>query len=469
MKFLALGDTADVAASCHFLEIGGTGLVLDAGTDPRREGPDALPKFEWVRDRAQSYVDHALVTHAHHDHMGSLPVLVEEFPHVMAHMTDATRQLLEFLLPASARLQKKRYEQGETSHEPLFTEDDLHFQSHVYLTHELEEDFDLTGMQGEVPVTGRFYSAGHILGSVGTELRFEEEGPDGDVRERRLFYTSDTNMQPQSIIPGGEYPSTTDVLILETTLGADEEAEQTSRPAEVDRFRDTLSRVLERGGTALIPVFVMGRAQEMLAMLQRLKDEGTIAADVPIYTAGSMRAIAGLYDDTRETTPRLDEDFKVFDVEQERVPYSSDAKKEVLEGPGILVVSSGMMFEPTLSNVLARRIVENERDAVLIVGHAVEGTPARRLQEAAADGPGSPVMLADGHGPQPVYCTVERFRFSGHSHRRDLLKIVDHLAPETVLLVHGEPAAQAWMQSHIQEQHPEMDVRRPDWGELIDL
>jgi Cft2 family RNA processing exonuclease len=207
----------------------------------------------------------------------------------------------------------------------------------------------------------------------------------------------------------------------------------------------------------------------MLAMLQRLKDEGTIAADVPIYTAGSMRAIAGLYDDTRETTPRLDEDFKVFDVEQERVPYSSDAKKEVLEGPGILVVSSGMMFEPTLSNVLARRIVENERDAVLIVGHAVEGTPARRLQEAAADGPGSPVMLADGHGPQPVYCTVERFRFSGHSHRRDLLKIVDHLAPETVLLVHGEPAAQAWMQSHIQEQHPEMDVRRPDWGELIDL
>ncbi len=463
MKFLALGDTEDIGASCHFLDIEGTGIVLDSGTDPSRDGPDSLPRFDWVRDRAQSYVDHALITHAHHDHMGSLPVLVEEFPHVMAHMTDATKQLLDFLLPASARLQKKRYDQNETQHEPLFREDDLDFLSHVYLSHELEADFDLTGMEGG-SVTGCFYSAGHILGSVGTELRFEENG-----EKRRLFYTSDTNMQPQSIIPGGEYPSTTDVLVLETTLGADEESEQTSRPEEVEKFRDTLGQVIERGGTALIPVFVMGRAQEMLSMLQRLKDEGTIPRDVPIYTAGSMRAIAGLYDDTRETTPRLDEDFKVYDVDQERVPYDSDEKTEMLEGPGIMVVSSGMMFEPTLSNVLARRIVENERDAVLIVGHAVEGTPARRLQDAAEEGPGAPVMLAEGHGPQPVYCTVERFRFSGHSHRRDLLTIVDDLAPETVLLVHGEPEAQAWMQDHIDAQHPEIDVRRPDWGELIEV
>jgi len=464
MKFLALGDTEEIGASCHFLDIGGTGIVLDAGTDPRREGPDSLPRFDWVRERAQSYVDHALITHAHHDHMGSLPVLVEEFPHAMAHMTDATKQLLDFLLPASARLQKKRYEQGETQHEPLFAEEDLDFLSHVYLSHELEKDFDLTGMEGSTSVKGRFYSAGHILGSVGTELRFEEKG-----EERRLFYTSDTNMQPQSIIPGGEYPSTADVLVLETTLGADEEAEQTSRPEEVEKFRKTLGRVIDRGGTALIPVFVMGRAQEMLAMLQRLKDEGTIPSGVPIYTAGSMRAIAGIYDDTNDTTPRLDEEFEVFDVEQERVPYESDAKTEILEGPGIMVVSSGMMFEPTLSNVLARRIVENEEDAVLIVGHAVEGTPARRLQDAAADGQGSPVMLAEGHGPQPVYCTVERFRFSGHSHRRDLLAIVDDLSPETVLLVHGEPEAQAWMQENIEQRHPEIDVRRPDWGEMIEI
>ncbi len=464
MKFLALGDTDGIGASCHFLDLNGTGLVLDAGTDPQREGPDSLPKFEWVRERADGYVDHALITHAHHDHMGSLPVLVRRFPHAMAHMTGATKKLLDFLLPASARLQEKRRERGETSHDPLFTEEELEALHHLYLTHDLDSNFELTGPKGAAPVTGQFYSAGHILGSAGVELHFEEWG-----HERRLFYTSDTNMQAQTIIPGGEYPDTTDVLVLETTHGAEPAAAETSRPEERARFQKTLSQVLARGGTALIPVFVMGRAQEMLVLLGQLKREGAIPVDVPIYTAGSMRAIAEVYDETRDTTPRVDSTDEVFAVEQERVPYEAEAKREILDGPGIMVVSSGMMLEPTLSNVLARRMVENEEDAILLVGHPAEGTPARRLKEAAEDDPGAPVMLAEGHGPQPLYCTVERFRFSGHSDRRDLLSLVERMDPEAVLLVHGDPEARAWMAEHIEEAHPDMDVHRPDWGSVVEV
>ncbi|MCS3636624.1 MBL fold metallo-hydrolase [Salinibacter ruber] len=464
MKFLALGDTDGIGASCHFLDLNGSGIALDAGTDPQRDGPDSLPRFDWVGDRADSYVDHTLVTHAHHDHMGSLPVLVRRFPHAMAHMTDATKKLLDILLPASARLQEKRRDRGETTHEPLFTEDELEALHHLYLTHDLGQGFDLTGPKGQSSVTGRFFSAGHILGSAGVELQFEEWG-----RDRRVFYTSDTNMQAQTIIPGGEYPDSTDVLILESTQGAEPEAAATSRPEERDRFRKTLSQVLARGGTALIPVFVMGRAQEILVLLGQLKREGAIPADVPIYTAGSMRAIAGVYDDTRNTTPRVDASDEVYAVDQERVPYESEAKREILEGPGIMVVSSGMMIEPTLSNVLARRMVENEDDAVLLVGHPAEGTPARRLQDAAAEGDGAPVMLADGHGPQPVYCTVERFRFSGHSDRRELLSLVERMNPETVLLIHGDPDAKDWMAEHIKEAHPETEVHRPDWGSVLEV
>ncbi len=464
MKFLALGDTDGIGASCHFLDLNGSGIALDAGTDPQRDGPNSLPRFDWVGDRADSYVDHTLVTHAHHDHMGSLPVLVRRFPHAMAHMTDATKKLLDILLPASARLQEKRRDRGETTHEPLFTEDELEALHHLYLTHDLGQGFDLTGPKGQSSVTGRFFSAGHILGSAGVELQFEEGG-----RNRRLFYTSDTNMQAQTIIPGGEYPDSTDVLILESTQGAEPEAAATSRPEERNRFRETLSQVLARGGTALIPVFVMGRAQEILVLLGQLKREGAIPADVPIYTAGSMRAIAGVYDDTRSTTPRVDASDEVYAVDQERVPYESEAKREILEGPGIMVVSSGMMIEPTLSNVLARRMVENEDDAVLLVGHPAEGTPARRLQDAAAEGDGAPVMLADGHGPQPVYCTVERFRFSGHSDRRELLSLVERMNPETVLLIHGDPEAKNWMAEHIKDDHPETEVHRPDWGSVLEV
>lgn len=464
MDFIPLGDTDDIAASCHFLNLNGSGVVLDVGVDPREDGPASLPRFERVHDHPDHFVDHALVTHAHHDHMGCLPVFVKEFPHTMMHMTQPTRLLLDFLLPASARLQERKRREGSSMHDPLFTEADLDGLSHLYLTHDLQTPFDVTGLSGRTDVTAQFYDAGHILGSVGAELRFEEDG-----RERRVFYTSDTNLHPQSILPGGAYPDATDVLILESTLGSDEEAAETNRPIETKRFRRTLAKVLDRGGVALIPVFVMGRAQETLALLDHLKEEGVIPSDVPVYTAGSMRAIASIYDKTRTTSPRLDPDFRVFDVDQERLPYSDEGTREALRGPSIIVVSSGMMFGPTLSNRLARRIVENEKDAVLLVGYAVEDSPAHRLKEAAAKGPGTGVMLAEGHGMQPLYCTVESFRFSGHSNRHDLLQIVERLSPEDVILVHGETEAREWMAKHIEAAHPEIRVHLPAGGEMLTL
>jgi Cft2 family RNA processing exonuclease len=462
MKFIALGDTDDVAASCHYLQIEGSGLVLDAGVDPRRDGQASVPAFEVVHNDRDRYIDHALITHAHHDHIGALPVLIDQFPHVNAHMTDATKQLIEFLLPASARLQRRRVEQGETDAEPLFSEDDLHFHSHMYLTHDLGEAFDVTGLAGTSEVQARFYTAGHILGSIGVELSFQENG-----EERQLFYTSDTNMQPQSILPGADYPDETDILVLESTLGDDVEAERTSRPEEVARLKESLTTILERGGTALIPVFVMGRAQETLAILGAMKDQGEIDDDVPIYTAGSLRAISDLYDQTRLSTPRLDPDFRVFDVNQKRVPRSSDGKDDAFDGPCICVVSSGMMFEPTLSNVLARRMVENERDGILLVGYAKEDTPADRLLQAKERGPGSGVLLHPERGPQPLRCMVEKFRLTGHSNRRDLLAIARNLDPEHVILVHGEPAAREWMAKNIHSQMPHVEIHVPDGQEVV--
>jgi Cft2 family RNA processing exonuclease len=464
MIFVALGDTNGIGASCHFLDIQGTGLTLDAGSDPRHEGAASLPRFDLIHDHADWYVDHTIITHAHHDHMGGLPVLIKEFPHVMAHMTDATRQLLDFLLPASARLQKRKLKAGETNTQPLFTEEDVEHQSHFYLSHELEKPFDLTGMAGETPVQATFYTAGHILGSAGVEMQFEEEGT-----PRRVFYTSDTNVQGQSIIPGGAYPDTTDVLILESTLGNDPEMELTTREQEVQQFKAMLERIIRRGGTALVPVFVMGRAQETLALIDRFKKQGVIPPDVPVYTAGSMRAIADVYDNTRTSTPRHDADFKVFGVEQHRLPYSDEQQARSLEGPSIHVMSSGMMFEPTLSNRLARRLVEDENNGILLVGYAVEDTPARRLLDAAEQGQGTQVTLHPDKGPQPINCEVGKFRLSGHSNRQDLLRLVEQLAPQHVLLVHGEPDARAWMAEHIARAHPDIDVHLPEWGAPIEL
>ena len=460
MRYLSLGETTDIAASCHHVTFGGTGLVLDAGMDPDQDGYAALPPFELLRDRP---VDHVVVTHAHHDHLGALPVLTREVPHARVHMSRPTALLAEMLLPSSARLQKRRVREGSTSAAPVFDVETAEALSYVYETHLLESPFSLAGLGAEGPLAGTFYHAGHVLGAVGLLV----EGYEGGKR-RRLYYTSDTSVRAQTILPEADFPTgPVDVLLLESTLGADPEAEQTSRKAEEKRLGAALADVLGRGGVALIPVFALGRSQDVLAMIGRFKRRGVVPEDTPVYTAGSMRGVAEIYDKTRESTPRLDPDFEVYGVEQQRLPRTQTRLNEALAKPGLFVVSSGMLFERTPSFDLARRIVSDERHGVFFVGYSKEGSPGDALQRAAAAG--EPMTFDEAEGPVPVRAAVERFRFSGHAHRRDLIEIVDRLKPRTVVLVHGETEAKRWMKDNVEFFHPDVRVVIPEQGQEIDL
>lgn len=467
MRYLALGSTREIGASCHYLNVAGTGVVLDAGVDPEEEGPASLPNLSLIRDRMERPVDHVLVTHAHHDHLGALPVLVQHFPYVGVHMTRATQMLAEVLLPASARLQRRRLMEGSTDAAPLFDADSVEALTYLYESHELDEDFELIGRKSAAPLIARFYHAGHILGAAGAYLEAEEGG-----QRRRIFYTSDTHLRAQTIIPGGEYPDAPlDVLLLESTMGADEEAERTTRKEQEKRFGEAIARTLARGGTVLVPVFALGRAQETLALLDRFKRRGTIPAETPIYTNGQMRAVADLYDRTRHNTPRLNPEFEVFGVEQQRFPRNDEAGRRALSEPSIHVASSGMLFERTLSNMIARELVEDEKHGIFFVGFSKEDSPGDRLLRAAAEGKGTEVVLdaTNGAAPQRVRAEVERFRFSGHSHRQDLVQLVEKLCPKKVVLVHGEPEAKHWMRDTLQRFYPGTEVVLPEQGVEIEL
>lgn len=463
MRYLALGSTREIGASCHYLNLGGTGLVLDVGVDPEAEGWESLPDLRLLQHRMDRPVDHVLVTHAHHDHLGGLPVLVQQHPHVGVHLTKPTQMLAEVLLPASARLQRRRLLEGSTTAPPIFDAETAEGLSYVYEAHDLEEPFTLGGRRGG-RVTAAFYHAGHTLGAAGILL----EGEDG----RRVFYTSDVHLRPQTIIPGADFPEPpVDVLLLESTLGADEVAEQTTRKEQERRLGEAIARVLARGGSVLIPAFALGRAQEMLALIDRFKRRGVVPAETPVFTTGQMRAVADLYDRTRFTSPRLDPEFEVFGVPQVRHPRSDEKLLETLREPAIHVASSGMLFERTLSNKLAQLMVEDPKHGIFFVGFAKEDSPGDRLLRAAEQGEGAEVVLdaTNGAQAQPVRAEVARFRFSGHAHRRDLIQLVGRVQPRTVVLVHGETEAKLWMRDAIQHFYPEIEVVLPERGEEIEV
>ena len=465
MEYVSLGAADEIGASCHLLKIEETGLLLDAGMHPDRDGEEGLPFLDWVDVRDDYWIDHVLVSHAHHDHIGALPVVQRRFPHALAHYTKATRDLSEFLLRASARLQRRRLREGSSTAEPLFSEEELEYHQYLNLAHDLGTPFNVTGVRGGAPVHATFYHAGHVLGAAGILLETEEAGV-----PKRIFYTGDVHLRPQVVTPAAVFPDgPVDVLLLESTLGADEDSEHTTRKTEEGRFAQALATVLGRGGVALVPVFALGRAQEMVALIERFKKRGVIPSETPVYTAGSMRALAEIHDATRLTTPRVDPDFVFAGAEQRRLPKTEAALLNVLREPAILLLSSGMMFERTASNDIAQYLVDQAKHGVFLVGYSKPGSPAHLLHEAARQGEGTEVVLDPQTGPQPVYCTVDRFRFSGHSHRRDLLRVVSELQPKKVVLVHGDPPAKAWMAEAIRHFHPETEVVLPQRGVPLTL
>ncbi|MEL6443121.1 MAG: MBL fold metallo-hydrolase [Bacteroidota bacterium] len=468
VRYLNLGDDDVIGASCHYLELADTGIVLDAGMDPEEDGFRALPAFKLLDGRP---VEQVIVTHAHHDHLGALPVLIQRFPQARVHVSGPTARLADILLPSSARLQKRRLREGSSTAAPVFDVETAEALSYLYETHPLDTDFSLNAAATPPghAISARLYHAGHVLGAVGVFL--ELDTPDG---LRRIFYTSDVSLQNQVIQPGAEFPrGPLDLLVLETTLGADPDAELRSRKATEKAFGEALARTIERGGVALVPVFALGRAQEVLAMVDRFKRRKMLPADLPVYTAGSMRALANVYDQTRHTSPRLDEDFEVAAVDQRRVPRSDSRLPKLLNEPGIFVVSSGMLFERTLSNKLATLVAGHEKHSIYFVGFSKEDSPGGRMlaaaQERARTGEDVEVVIDTFEGPQPLRCEVERYRFSGHAHRRDLLKVVEDLRPARVLLVHGDAEAKEWMADNIRFFHPETDVLIPAHGEVYEV
>lgn len=464
MRFVSLGTSERIGASCHYLDLDGTGVFLDSGSDPEREGIESLPAFGIVREADGWPVDHLIISHAHHDHMGSLPVLIREYPRIRVHMTPPTRDLIEKLLPNSARLQLRKMKEGSSSARPTFELDEVEAISHLYEAHDWDSWVYLEGKRARSDVHMRFLDSGHVLGATSVELKYQRNG-----QPYRVYYSGDVSLTPQTILAGGVVPEPgVDVMIMECTLGADEEAPTMLRS---DAERDlglALQRVLNRGGSALIPVFALGRAQEVIALIDRYMRQGLIDPDTPVYTAGTMRAIADIYDKTRHITRRVDSGFEVYDVPQKRIPKSASGLSRAIEESGIFVVSSGMLFERTLSNRIAREIISDGRHAILLVGYAAENSPAAALTQAVEEGSSS-VTISKQVGVQELNCEVEKFRLTGHSHREDLLELVDEVQPRNLVLVHGETEAREWIANQVGSVDDSIRILMPEEGRLIEL
>jgi Cft2 family RNA processing exonuclease len=286
-----------------------------------------------------------------------------------------------------------------------------------------------------------------------------------------LFYTGDVNFENQTIARAADFPTEgIDVLVVETTRGTYERPQDYTRKGEKERLAKLISETFDANGSVLIPVFALGKTQEVMLMLHELHEEGLIP-EMPLRIGGLGTKVTVLYDHYASRVRRNYPGFRL--LEDVRMLVAPRRKR----GPGrpqidyqprtIYALSSGMMTEGTTSNAFAAKFIDNPRNAVAFVGYTDPLSPGYRLRTAT---PGEKVKLSPDLPAVELRSRIESFDLSAHATREQIAEYVEKVKPKKLLMVHGEEPSQAWFSARFAETlGTGTEIIRPETHAPIDL
>ncbi len=376
-------------------------------------------------------------------------------------MTEATAEIGSTLLHNSVTVMTRQREEIGVTAYPLYTHRETERATDRWQSCPLRQRFTLSGEragpQDDGGLTVEFVDAGHVLGAAGVLIR-----ADG----RTIFYTGDVNFDDQTITKGSVFPeSGVDVLIIETTRGDSPSPEGFTREAEERRLIEAIAQAFQRGGCILIPVFALGKTQELLAMFYKFR-RANLLGDFPVYIGGLSTKLTEVYDRRAMTTRRL---LPRIQLLEEINPFTLNGQT-INDSPAragrVYALSSGMMTPKTLSNIFARRVLENPQHSIFFVGYADPQSPAGILKMAK---PGDMVSLDPDEPAQPLRCHIDQFQFSAHASRESIIRYVKQLAPKKILLVHGDVPAVEWTRATLTAELPESEIIVPTPGVEMEL
>jgi metallo-beta-lactamase family protein len=460
-----LGAAHEVTGSKHLVRTSRAAVLLDCGLFQGRRRETFARNRDLPLEPAD--LDAVVLSHAHVDHSGALPILCGRGFAGPIYATSATVDLCAPMLMDAAMLQEsdarhiqRLIERGAELDpvQPLFDQEDV-----------VRALGQLVGLPYHRPqlvapgITLQFLDAGHVLGSAIVVLDIDDEG-----RRARLAFTGDLGRRALPILRDPEVPTQVETLIVESTYG-DRQHEPIEETGEA--LAAAIRRTCERGGKVIIPAFALERAQELIYQLKRLRAAGRIPA-IPVYVDSPLtvkltdvfRLHPECYD--RETRTLLQESSP---FEFEGLRYVSDVEDskaiDAADHPAIVIAGSGMCEGGRVLHHL-RATVGDARNTVIIVGFQAQHTLGRRLVERR------PEVRIFGLMNDRRAEVVVLNGFSAHADQRDLVRFVEDVRQKgplrQVLLVHGEPAAQEALAAQLTERgFP--TVSAPAQGERVRL
>lgn len=448
MNLHFLGGAMEIGASCIYLKIAGKGILMDSGI--RQSGAkDPLPNFRAVEE--QGGLDAILISHAHMDHIGTLPLISKAYPNAPIYMTAMSADLTRTLLYDSLKIMNNR--EGEIPH---YSEQDVLAMLGRIRPLRFQAPFPILD---EITLT--FYPAGHIAGAACIYLV---------TKEGSLFYSGDFSAFSQRTIEGISIPKLRpDVAIVETTYG---NRLHSNRQVEEKRLVEVVRECILQKKKILIPAFALGRAQEVLLILRSAIQNQEIPA-VPVYVDGMVRDINIMY--TRNPTylknalgKRIFKGNEPFYTKEIQAVAPMQKREELLsgEGPAIFLSSSGMLTGgPSVQ--YASRLVSSEDACLIITGYQDEESPGRQLLNLVENPEGGALSL--NSSSVPVKCRVEQVGLSAHGDKMEIQGLLSRLSSRHIFLVHGNRDAMEELGAELAAQDYRRQVYLPECGRSYEI
>ena len=449
MKLHFLGGADEIGASCTFIEIEGRRILVDAGIRPGAAQGARLPNFSVLDDVGMP--DAVLVTHAHTDHTGALPVLASSLPPgVKVYATPATKAITQVLLMDAANLMAPGGIQDAEL--PLYPPEAI--------------DAALGLVEGvpwltTVPIcdgalTATWIPAGHILGAASIYIEGKRES---------ILMTGDISVANQLTIPGLIIPQCRpNVMVLESTYGnrqhADREQQETALALRV-------AEVIKMGGKVLIPAFAVGRSQEVILILARAMRRNQIP-EFPIYVDGMVRSVNAIYsafgdDLASPVRRRINRGERVFYSNTVQEVAGRSERRKALSGPPCCIVASSGMLNGGASTYYAQTLVGKGTNLIALTGYQDEESPGRALLDLIRAKEQDERVLTLNGKRVPVKCSVEPYSLSAHADKDELTGLVQTLKPHTCFLVHGDAEARRALSQSV-DVHVQGGVQLPENG-----
>ncbi|NTW97247.1 MAG: MBL fold metallo-hydrolase, partial [Oscillochloris sp.] len=442
-----LGGASEVGASCIVVRFGDSWLVVDAGVRMSGAAEERLPDFSALDG---AHVAAIVITHAHADHIGALPILHQRFPSAPIYTTSASIRLMTIMLADAIAVMEKRA--AEELELPLYDSAAVEQMLRRLTPLAVDDRHAIPEIPGLV-VSLRL--AGHIAGAVSVGL----EHPEG-----RVVISGDISIAPQRTIQGAQAPLVTqpDLLILESTYGGREHA---PRRMEEQRLAAEVAAAIQRGGHVLIPAFALGRAQEVILILQ----EAQRRREIPHFTVwvdGLVRRVCAAYSTiptflSPAVRQRVVRGQPVFFTDTIHMVAPAQ-RKGILQGqPACIIASSGMLTGGP-SRWYAERLLTCPEATVALTGYQDEEAPGRALQQVAA-GQRDAVVL--GEQRVTVAAKVMTYYLSGHADQAELVGFAQQIRPRLVALVHGDGGARNGLAAALRASG--MSVALPPTGDVL--